>query len=81
MKERNEIFVGQKSKNDAIMNFVSYQAQEAILDPNLPEEFKDEIVGVAVAKILKIAERNNAYNAEQKESRQLSQSHKIYQAK
>ena len=36
MKERKK-FVGQKEKDDAIMNFVSRQAQEAILDPNLPE--------------------------------------------
>jgi len=37
MKERGRKYTVQKEKDDAIMNFVSRQAQEAILDPNLPE--------------------------------------------
>jgi len=59
------------------MNFVSRQAQEAILDPNLPESYKDDIVGAAVGTILRIAERKNAYDGGRRESRR---SHKIYEA-
>ena len=81
MNERSEKIIGQKEKDDAIMNFASRQAQEAILDSNLPEAYKDEVVGNAVEKILRIAERRNAYNAKEKESRQLNQSHTVYKAK
>lgn len=81
MKETSERIIGQKERDDAVLEFVSYQAQQAILDPNLPEDFKDLIVGDAVRKIQRIAERRNSYNAEQKEGRQLSQSHTIYKAK
>jgi chorismate mutase len=72
MKERDEISIEQKSKEDAVINFVSKQAQEAILDPNLPEFFKDEVVDAAVGKILKIAEKRNNYNIRHKT---------VYQAK
>jgi hypothetical protein len=71
MNERNEKFIGPKEIDDAMMNFVSRQAQEAILDPNLPESYKDEIVGAAVGTILRIAERRNAYSARCKESQGL----------
>jgi hypothetical protein len=80
MKERTEKLIGQKEKDDAIMNFESRQAQEAILDPNLPEEYKDEIVGAAVGKILRIAERRNAYDAGRRESQGLKLSDTIYEA-
>ena len=62
MKERNKS-IGQKAKDDATMNFVSRQAQEAILDPNLPESYKDEVLEFAIGIILRIAERRKAYNA------------------
>jgi hypothetical protein len=80
MNERSEKLIGQKGKDDAMMNFVSRQAQEAILDPNLPESYKDEIVGAAVGTILRIAERRNAYNAGYSKSRGLKQSCTIYDA-
>jgi hypothetical protein len=41
MKERSRKYSVQKEKDEAIMNFVSRQAQEAILDPSLPESYKD----------------------------------------
>lgn len=76
MKETREKLIGQKAKDDATMNFVSYQAQEAILDPNMPEARKNEIVGAAVGTILRIAERRNVYN-----SRQIQEPRTIYDSR
>jgi hypothetical protein len=81
MKERSKNFTRQKEKEDAIMNFVSRQAQEAILDPNLPETFKDEVVDAAVGTLLKIAERRSTYDVGFKENRPLKPSQTIYKAK
>ena len=81
MNERREKLIGQKAKDDATMNFVSRQAQEAILDPNLPESYKDDIVGAAVGTILRIAEKRSDYNARLRESRSLKRSQTIYEAK
>jgi hypothetical protein len=50
------------------MNFVSRQAQEAILDPNLPESYKDAALEAALDAILKIAEKRNPYDARRKDS-------------
>ncbi len=80
MKERGKKLILQKEKEDATMNFVSYQAQEAILNPNLPESYKDDVLNAAVGTIVRIAERRNAYNAEQQE-RQARNSHTVYEAK
>ena len=81
MKERSEKFIGQKAKDDAMMDFVSRQAQEAILDPNLPETYKDEIVEAAVDTLLRIAEKRSAYFAGRIDGRQLKQSHTISKSK
>ena len=81
MKERSEKITSRREKDEATMNFVSRQAQEAILDPNLPESYKDRILDAAVKTILKIAERKNAYNAKSMEGQQLDPSHTIYEAK
>ena len=81
MKERSQKFRGQKEKEDAIMNFVSRQAQEAILDPNLPESYKDAALEAAVGALLRIAERRNAYDVGLKENRSLKPSQTIYKAK
>ncbi len=81
MKEAREKLIGQKAKDDATMNFVSRQAQEAILDPHIPEFYKDEVVGAAVGTILRIAEKRNAYNATLNERRRLKRSQTIYEAK
>ena len=63
MKERNEKLTGQKVKDDATLNFVSRQAQEAILDPNLPEAYKDQVLDVAIGTISKIAEKRAIYES------------------
>jgi uncharacterized membrane protein len=95
MNEREEKLIGQETKDDATMNFVSRQAQEAILDPNLLESYKDEILEAAVGTILSIAEKRNAYNAKRdadnakrdaynanrRESRRLKRSRTIYESK
>ena len=60
MKERIKKFVRQKEKDGAIMNFVPRQAQEAILDTNLPKSDKDEVVVVAVEVLLRNAEKRSA---------------------
>lgn len=44
------------------MNFVSFQAQEAIINPDLPDSYKDALVGAAVGTIRKIGERRSAYD-------------------
>jgi hypothetical protein len=81
MKERSEKFSRQKAKDDAIMDFVSRQAQEAILDPHLPESYKDAALEAALDALLRIAEKRNAYIAGSKESRRLKRSQTIYVAK
>jgi uncharacterized membrane protein len=81
MNERNQQLIGQKEKDEATMNFVSRQAQEAILDPNLPESYNDRILDAAVRTILRIAERKNAYHVKRTEEQQLEPSHTIYEAK
>ncbi len=80
MKEQSEKLVGQKAKDDATMNFASRQAQEAILDPNLPESYKDQIVGAAVGTILRIAERRNRYEVTPRKNWGLKRDHTIYEA-
>jgi hypothetical protein len=37
MRDKNEKIIGIREKDDAPLNFVNYQAQEAILNPTLPE--------------------------------------------
>ena len=69
MKERGRKYSVQKEKDDAVMDFVSRQAQEAILDPNLPESYKDEILNAAIETLLEIAEKRNPYSVRQKDCR------------
>ena len=66
-KERTENF-------DVIQDFVSYQAQEAILNPNLPEAYKDEVLDAAIETIQKVAEGKATYNAKYGEGRRTRQS-------
>jgi hypothetical protein len=80
MKERSEKLIGQKAKDDATMNFMSRQAQEAILDPNLPESYKDPALEAALDALLRIAEKRSAYKARPRESKRLKQSQTIYEA-
>ena len=69
MKEGQEKPINQREKDDATLNFVNYQAQEAILDPNLPDEFKDAVLKFAIGTIRKVSERRNAYHARYGEER------------
>ena len=81
MKERNKRFLAQKAKDDAIMDFVSRQAQEAILDPNLPESYKEAALEAALDTLLRIAEKRNFYTSACEEHRQLEQRRTLYKAK
>ena len=42
-------------KENALLDFVNRQAQEAILDPNLPSSYKDEVMDDAIGTIQKVA--------------------------
>ena len=81
MKEREEKLIGQKERNDATMNFVSRQAQEAILDPNVPEWYKDYLLKAAIETIRRISDSRPAYNSESQEVPQANRSHTVYKAK
>jgi len=70
LQKRSRKYTVQKEKDDAIMDFVSRQAQEAILDPNLPEAYKDEILNVAIKMILRIAEKRNSYSVRKNDCRE-----------
>ena len=57
MNERKDKLAAQFLKDDRMLDAVSYEAQEAILNPLLSPHRKDEIVGKAVGVILEIVER------------------------
>ena len=80
MKERGENQIGQMEKDDALLNFVNYQAQEAILNPALPESKKDEILEDAIGTIQQVAERKATYFAKHGEGRKTRQPRTIYKA-
>src|SRR5687767_12047993 len=80
MQERSQTLIEQKEKDDATMNFVSKQAQEAILDPNVTEYYKHHIVRAAVDALWRIAERRSTYDARHSERQGLEQSRTIYDA-
>jgi hypothetical protein len=67
-------------RENALLDFANRQAQEAILNPNLPGSYKDEVVGAAIGTIQKVAERKAAYYAKYGEGRRLRQFHVIYEA-
>jgi len=66
MKERQ---ISPIEKDNAILNSVNYQAQEAILDPYLPDAYKDKILDLAIEHIQEVAESKAAYNAKYGEGR------------
>ena len=68
------------SRDDAIMDFVSRQAQEAILDPNLPESYKDAALEAALKALRRIAERRSAYNVSPRDNQRSKQPYTIYEA-
>ena len=80
MKDKNERIIGPREKDDALLDFVNYQAQEAILNPALPETKKDEILRDAIGTIQIVAERKAVYYAKYGEGRRTRQFHVIYEA-
>jgi hypothetical protein len=80
MKDQNEKSMGVKERDDVLLNFVTRQAQEAILDPNLPETYKNEAVEAAVGTVQKIAERKAVYYAKHGEGRRTRKPRVIYEA-
>ena len=67
-------------RENALLDFVNRQAQEAILDPNLPGSYKDRVLNSAIGTIQRIAERKAAYYAKYGEGRRTRQFHVIYEA-
>ena len=66
MKEKP---TSQIEKESATLDFVNYQAQEAILNPDLPDAYKDAMLDFAIDTIRKVAERKTEYNAKYGEGR------------
>ena len=81
MKEIREILLGQKEKDERTLNYVSREAQEAILNPDLSDSIKDEILNEAVGTINQIAERKWIYEAIPRKNVDVKQSDTIYAAK
>ena len=67
-------------RENALLDFANRQAQEAIINPNLPSSYKDEVVDSAIGTIQKLAERKAAYYAKYGEGRRQRQFHVIYEA-
>jgi hypothetical protein len=80
MKEIREKLLRLKEKDDATLNYVSREAQMAILNPDLSDSLKDEILNTAVGTINQIAERRWVYEAIPRNAG-LKQSGTIYEAK
>jgi hypothetical protein len=80
MKEIREELLEQKGKDDAALNYVSREAQEAILNPDLSDPIKDEILNEAVGTINQIAERRWIYEAIPRKNLDLKQSNIIYES-
>ena len=81
MKDKNEkITIGIREKDDALLNFVNYQAQGAILNPNLPGSTKDEVLEDAIGTIQKVAEGKAVYYSKYGEGRRTRKAHIIYEA-
>ena len=81
MEEITKKLIRTREKDNALMDFVNYQAQEAILDPNLPGPYKDEILDDAIGTIQKVAERKATYYGKHGEGRRSRKPHIIYEAK
>jgi hypothetical protein len=80
MKNKGQTITGSMERDEALMDFVNYQAQEAILNPTLPESYKDEVLEAAVGTIQKVAERKAVYYAKYGEGRRTRKPHVIYEA-
>ena len=80
MKDKNEKIIGTREKEDALLNFVNYQAQQAILNPDLPGSTKDEVLEDAIGVIQRVAERKSIYYSKYGEGRRTRKPHIIYEA-
>jgi hypothetical protein len=69
MKERREKLFGQRARDEATLDFACKQAQEAILNPDLPEFYKDYVLNLAIKTVQKVAEKRAAYYAKHGEGR------------
>ena len=81
MNEISKYLVAQREKDDTMLNYVSREAQEAILNPDLSDSLKDEILISTVGTINHIAERRWVYEAIPRKNADLKQSDTIYKAK
>lgn len=81
MNEISKKLVAQREKDDATLNYASREAQEAILNPDLSDSIKDEILISAVGTINQIAEQRWVYEAIPRKNADLKQSDTIYKAK
>lgn len=81
MKEIKQNLIEQREKDDATLSYVSREAQVAILNPDLSDSIKDEILNEAVGTINQIAERRWIYEAIPRKNVDLKQSNTIYEAK
>src|SRR5215211_3578028 len=80
MNQISETLLGQREKDDATLNYVSREAQEAILNPDLSDSIKEEILNTAVGTINQIAERRWIYEAIPRKNTDLKESGTIYKA-
>jgi hypothetical protein len=81
MIERSENHIEQKEKDEAILNFVSRQAQDAILNPTLPDEYKDLVLDAALEVIGRVAESKAAYLAKYEVGHKTKKPRIIYKTK
>jgi hypothetical protein len=81
MKEIREELIEQKGKDDATLNYVSREAQVAILNPDLSDIIKDEILNATVGTINQIAERRWVYEAIPGKNADKKQADTIYSSK
>lgn len=81
MKEIKQNLIEQREKDDTTLNYVSKEAQVAILNPDLSDSIKDEILTSAVGTINQIAERRWIYEAIPGKNAGLKQSDTIYESK
>jgi hypothetical protein len=91
MKECIQNLIKQIAEEEVTRNSVSRHAQEVILRPDIPDADKDEVVDAAVETIRRIGQnrttynaiidahkaKQEAYNANRRESRRLKRSHTI----
>ena len=81
MKEIKQNLIEQREKDDATLSYVSREAQMAILNPDLSDSIKDEILNATVGTINQIAERRWIYEAIPRKNAALKQSDTIYESK